>query len=109
MRDNDSTPDEAIETTFLENGGHVFTWRDGRALEDELFLSLSDDGVARLLDYAIKLQGEDLINDHITSASGNVSDLASIGAELLVDGFTPDIREILAKAAGGKRIHGSKR
>ena len=39
------------------------------ALEDELFLSLTDDEVSKLIDRAIELHGEELVNEHIKSAS----------------------------------------
>jgi hypothetical protein len=41
LRDDDIEPTEAIEEAFTADGGTVIAWRDGRALEDELFLSLA--------------------------------------------------------------------
>src|SRR5690606_7786743 len=72
-------------------------------LEDELFLSLSNGGVSKLLDRAVELHGEDLVNDHIKSASQNAKDLSGIQLEALIDGITPDSRAILGKAARSKK------
>jgi putative ATP-dependent endonuclease of the OLD family len=57
FRDDDAKPNEEDETAFLAGGGTLIVWRSGRTLEDELFLSLSDDGVIKLLARAIELHG----------------------------------------------------
>ena len=84
-------------------GGKVIAWRDGRALEDELFQSLSDDGVKKLLARAIELHGDDLVNEHIKSASKNARDLATILAEAEAGGISPESRTALGAAARTKR------
>lgn len=103
VRDDDKKPTAAVEANFIADGGKVVAWRDGRALEDELFLSLSDGGVSKLLDRAVELHGENLVNDHIKSASQNAKDLNGIQLEALIDGITPDSRAILGKAARSKK------
>jgi putative ATP-dependent endonuclease of the OLD family len=103
LRDDDKKPTEAVETAFIAAGGTVVAWRDGRTLEDELFLSLSDNGVCRLLDRAVELHGEDLINDHIKSASTGAKDLDGIRVEALIDGITQESRAVLGKAARTKK------
>jgi putative ATP-dependent endonuclease of OLD family len=103
VRDDDKKPTAAVEAAFVADGGMVVAWRDGRALEDELFLSLTDDGVGKLLDRAVELHGEDLINDHIKSASQNTKDLNGIRTEALTDGITPESRVVLGKAARAKK------
>jgi len=103
VRDDDKKPTAAVEAAFIANGGKVVAWRDGRALEDELFLSMTDDGVGKLLDRAVELHGEDLVNDHIKSASQNVKDLNGIRIEALVDGITLESRAVLGKAARTKK------
>jgi hypothetical protein len=80
-------------------GGPVFAWREGLALEDELFMSLSDDAVAALLDKAIELKEEALIDEHIKSASDNAKDLNDIQGEALFDGISEENRAVLCKAA----------
>ena len=103
VRDDDKKPTVAVETAFIDDGGTVFAWRDGRALEDELFLSLTDDGVGELLDRAVELHGEESVNDHIKSASQNAKNLEGIRAEVIVDGITPESRTVLGKAAQTKK------
>ena len=99
LRDDDVKPNADLEAGFKAEDGVVFVWRDGRTLEDELFLSLTDDGVEKLLNRAIELHGEDLINDHIKSAAQNSKTLASIRAEAIIDGMTLENRAVLGKAA----------
>jgi putative ATP-dependent endonuclease of the OLD family len=99
VRDDDQKPTEKVEVAFIANGGQVFAWRDGRTLEDELFLSLTDDAVTKLIDSAIDLHGDELINAHIKSVSKNAKDLDTICREALFDGFTRESRLILGKAA----------
>jgi hypothetical protein len=103
VRDDDKKPTTGVEAAFIAGGGKVIAWRDGRALEDELFLSLTDDGVGNLLDRAVELHGEELVNDHIKSASQNAKDLTTIQTEALIDGITPESRAILGKAARAKK------
>jgi hypothetical protein len=55
LRDSDvdlGAEAQAAESEFKKVGGQVFMWREGEALEDEMFLSLSDDAVDKLLDKA---------------------------------------------------------
>lgn len=103
VRDDDKRPTAAVEEAFIAAGGTVVTWRDGRALEDELFLSLTDDGVGRLLDRAVELHGDNLINEHIKSASTGTKDLNGIPAEALENGITRESRTVLGKAARTKK------
>jgi putative ATP-dependent endonuclease of OLD family len=103
VRDDDKKPTTAVEEQFIKKGGKVVAWRDGRALEDELFLSLSDDGVGKLLARAIELHGNDLVNDHIKSATKNAKDLTAIQKEALKDGISLESRAVLGAAARTKR------
>jgi putative ATP-dependent endonuclease of OLD family len=103
LRDDDKEPTEAIEEAFVADGGTVIAWRDGRALEDELFLSLSDEAVGELIDRAIELQGEDLVNEHIKSVSRGTKDLAAIRAELKRNGISANSRAILGEASRTRR------
>jgi hypothetical protein len=103
VRDDDKKPTAAIEAGFIANGGMVVAWREGRTVEDELFLSLTDDGVGKLLDRAVELHGEELVNDHIKSASLNAKDLNAVRTEALFDGIALETRTILGKAARAKK------
>lgn len=102
LRDDDKKPTATIEAGFIEAGGKVFAWRDGRALEDELFYSLSNDGISKLIDHAIELSGKELINDHIKSASQNTKDLDAILTEAQDGGYSTKTRLILGQASSRK-------
>lgn len=103
VRDDDKKPSAGVEAAFIAGGGRVVAWRDGRALEDELFLSLTDDGVSKLLSRAMELHGAELVNEHIKSASQNGKDLDAVLQEMFSGGVTPESRLILGKAARAKK------
>jgi hypothetical protein len=103
LRDDDTEPTESVEEAFVADGGTVIAWRDGRALEDELFLSLRDQAVGQLVDRAIELHGEDLVSAHIKTVSRGAKDLAAIRAELEGDEISAKSRAILGQAARTRR------
>jgi hypothetical protein len=81
----------------------VVAWREGRALEDELFRSLSDNAVGKLLDRAVELHGEELVNDHIKSVTKNAKNLEDMRFEARLDGFSTENRAALGAAARTKK------
>jgi hypothetical protein len=103
LRDDDKKPTEGVEGAFEGSGGRAFKWRDGGALEDELFVSLSARAVARLLDYAVELHGEDIVDAHIKSVSEGKSSLAGIRSDLLLDMLPSESRVVLGRAARRRR------
>jgi hypothetical protein len=103
VRDDDKKPTVTVEGDFIAKGGKVVAWRNGHTLEDELFLSLSDDGVNKLLVRAIDLHGDSLINEHIKSVTKNAKDLASIQAEAQAGRISRESRAALGVAARTKR------
>jgi len=94
LRDDDKQPLAATEQAFSASGRPVFCWRPGRALEDELFASLSGAAVGQLLERAVSLHGEDYIGGNIGSASNGQLNLAGCRAAV-----TPASRLSLALAA----------
>jgi len=100
IRDDDKRPDG--EEEFIKSGKAVFTWGNGRALEDELFLSLTDDGVLKLVELAVELLGDNLVDEHIKSVSNGTKTLNSILDEAKVNRLTEESRKILARAAKTK-------
>ena len=94
VRDDDTRPTPDLEERFKDNGGFVFAWRSGRTLEDELFLSLSGDGVRALLNRAVELHGEDQISATISSTSAGNHTVSSCLAE-----SSQDVRALLGKCA----------
>lgn len=84
---------------FGAAGGQYLTWRPGLALEDELFLHLSDDGIDELLNMADELVGRELMAEHIKSKSNGQITLGEIEVERLVGGYAPASRALLGLAA----------
>lgn len=103
IRDSDQKPTAVVEDGFLATGGTVVAWGDGRALEDELFLCLTDGAVEKLLKQAVELHGEVRINEHIKTASSDAKDLDCVRAEAATAGISPESRVVLAKAARTKK------
>jgi hypothetical protein len=81
VRDDDLKPTPAIEQTFLQSGGSVVAYREGRALEDELFGSLTPGACQRLINYAHELHGE-LIHEHLKTVSNNSLTFNAIWEEI---------------------------
>jgi putative ATP-dependent endonuclease of the OLD family len=103
LRDDDKQPTAAVEQTFKDTGGTVFAWRAGRALEDELFASLTDNSIGALLDYAIKVHEEELIGEHIKTASKGKRTLADVQSEIRFDDLSPETRQMLGAIARNKK------
>jgi len=76
LRDDDVQPDAAEEQAFLFNGGAIFKWAPGQALEHAIFHGVSDASVHRLLERAIEIHGEELVAQHISTASRGLVTLA---------------------------------
>lgn len=90
---------------FLAAGGHYLTWRPGLALEDELFLHLSDGAVQALLNKADETVGRDLMAEHVRSKSNGQVNLDAIEAEGTIHGYTHARRALLGVAARNNK-HG---
>lgn len=103
VRDDDKSPTEKLEAGFIDQGGKVIAWGQGRALEDELFQSLPEDAVVNLIERAIELHGEERIREHIRSTSEGAKDLDGIRFEPLDNGLSQESRSVLGKAAQRKR------
>lgn len=84
---------------FVAAGGQYLTWRTGLALEDELFQSLSNDGVHALLNKADEVIGRELMAEHVMSKSDGQVTLDAIQAERLNGGYTPPSRALLGLAS----------
>jgi hypothetical protein len=84
---------------FLAAGGQYITWRQGLALEDELFRYSSNDAVHALLNKADEMVGRELMAQHITSKSNGQVTLDAILAEGRNGGYTPASRILLGIAA----------
>ena len=94
LRDDDKDPDAAEAAAFIAAGGTVLAWRNRRALEEELFASLSDGAVSKLVEAAVENVGEERVEANIKSTSSNSLDLTQVRAAV-----TAATREALGKAA----------
>ncbi len=94
LRDDDKAPDATEEASFVKAGGVIFKWRNGYALEEELFASLSENAVKKLLEAAVENLSEELVDANIKSASGN-----KFGLSICRDSVTDETRSALGKAA----------
>lgn len=103
LRDDDKKPTQEIEEAFLATDGALFRWRDDRALEDELFASLPESVLGRMLDMAIANHDETLVNEHIQSVSNGDRSLISIRSELENGVISDDSRCVLGQAARRKK------
>lgn len=97
--DADKGPKPETVAAFAAAGGEAITWRTGRALEDEIFLSLDDSAIHSLLQRAVELVEEDLVNSHIQSQSNGKQNLNGVFGEGLTDGYSIPTRTLLGLAA----------
>ena len=100
VRDADVAPAVAVEQAFVAAGGVFTAWRDGCALEDELFNSLTVNSCLNLIRYAYDLH-EGLIDAHLGTISNNTLNINSIWAEGQAQPFvlSPATRSILGRAS----------
>lgn len=99
LRDDDAQPSKIVEMAFIAKAGPIFKWREGRALEDELFTCLPKEAIKSLLAYAVELHGDELVDAHIgTTSKGKLS-----LAHCKVAWVTPTMRACLAKACATKQ------
>lgn len=98
FRDNDKPPTQEIEATFVQQGGALLTWAQGRALEDELFASLPVATCLSLITYAIELH-EERVEAQIRTVSRNDLNIAAIWAEAQTGFLCPQTRALLGQAA----------
>ncbi|CAD2245828.1 ATP-dependent nuclease [Xanthomonas arboricola] len=95
--DKPATP--SVAAAYFATGGQLLTWRQGLALEDELFRHLSLSAVDALMTKAKELVGADIMNQHIQTRSEGRSNLASIESERLMSGYSPEARILLGASS----------
>lgn len=107
LRDDDKKPTPAIEQAFVQNGGTVVAYRAGRALEDELFGSLTPVACQRLIGYANELHG-DLIVEHLRTVSNNMLTFQQVWDEIQNTGTCrPNAGPSLVRRRASERRAGS--
>lgn len=75
FRDDDEQPSIESEREFEILGGVVFKWHEGEKLESEVFMAMPDEAINLLLNIAVGILGDELVNDHLKNASNNEFDL----------------------------------
>lgn len=100
--DSDVAVDAAAETAFVAAGGSVVRWQDGFALEDALFHDLPDDAVEALINRAIELHDEGMVDANITSKSGGRVKLTQVQAEKAAGAYLAETRTLLGQSARKK-------
>ncbi len=103
VADSDKPPTESLVAAYRAAGGKLISWQPGRALEDELFLSLPDAAITSLIDMANDLMEEGRVDEHIKSASNGGYTLARVETEALLIGYEPDVRAMLGHASRTKK------
>lgn len=102
--DADKAPMQEHVSAFQRAGGQFIMWRPGRALEDELFLSLDDQTIDLLVALAIDIKGRALVDEHIRSKSGGALSLEALETSRLLLGmpYAQQMREVLGSASKTK-------
>ncbi len=100
--DSDVPVDAAAEAAFVTAGGAVIRWQDGFALEDALFHELPDEAVEALINRAIELHEEGMIDANITSKSGGRVKLTHVQAEKAAGAYKAETRTLLGQSARKK-------
>lgn len=85
FRDDDVPPDMAAEMAFQVNSGVTFKWAAGQKIEAAIFRSGGQNLVGQIVEKAVELYDDALIDGHIKSASGNHCDLQSIRTAIAFD------------------------
>lgn len=97
--DSDKPPTKAIVDAFVASGGGWIAWRQGRALEDELFSSLDTGAIHALVQRAIDLAEEGMVDAHIRTQSQGQATLESVLTQALIDGYSEPVRALLGLAS----------
>lgn len=98
VQDNDKEPTAELVKKFKADGGYLVTWRDGRSLEDELFMSMPTTAVSLLIERAIELTN-DLVNQNIKTKSLGKASLETVLQDGENSGFTVESRKLLGESS----------
>lgn len=99
IQDNDKTPTPAIVSKFVDAGGYLVAWRYGRALEDELFMSMPASAVSALIERALQLTEDGLVDQHIKTKSSGRASLATVLQDGKDVGFSAETRMLLGESS----------
>lgn len=99
VQDNDKTPSPVMVAKFMAAGGYLVAWRDGRALEDELFMSMPAVAVSALIERAIQLTEDGLVDQHIKTKSSGRESLTTLLQDGKDAGFSVAARMLLGESS----------
>ncbi|MFA5628389.1 MAG: AAA family ATPase [Thiohalomonadaceae bacterium] len=99
LQDNDKTPSVDIVKKFVDAGGFHLAWRNGRALEDELFASLPAVAILALLTLAQEFTTDGLVNNHIVTTSQGKSTLDLVLQEGDAGSYSAETRDLLGRSS----------
>lgn len=97
--DNDKTPTQTVVDDFVAAGGKVISWRDRRALEDELFLSLPPAAVSALIAQALEINADGLVDQHLKTRSSGKWNLEAVQLDGIQHGYSAEVRILLGAAS----------
>jgi len=102
--DADKPPTPATVEAFHAAGGELITWRENRALEDELFLSLPDVAVDTMLQRAVEFLDGELVAAQIsTQSEGRITLEGILQQRKQLLPYSPDVRLLLALTSRNRR------
>ncbi|EMB4856969.1 MULTISPECIES: ATP-dependent nuclease [Pseudomonas] len=103
--DADKPPTPEVVEAYRAVGGEFITWRENRALEDELFHSLPDGAVDAMLQHALEfLDDRELMAAHISTQSQGAVTLDGIEQQRQQQQPYPhNVRQVLALASRNRR------
>ena len=99
LQDNDKTPSADVVQKFIDAGGFHLAWRNGRALEDELFASLPTVAILALLARAQEITEDGLVNSHIVTISQGTSSLEQVLQEGDSGEYSRETRDLLGRSS----------
>ena len=103
FRDDDVQPGPAQEAFFEASGGRVFHWAPGQKLEAALICALPAEALLPLVEFAIELHDEEIIDEHLKGKSEGTLSLASFRAKPLEEEYSFQERDYLIAACSGKQ------
>ncbi len=100
--DSDVPLDTTAEAAFLKAGGAIIRWQNALALEDALFQCLPDEAIEALINRAIVLHDESMIDANITSKSGGKVTLSHVRGEKSAGTYSTSTRILLGHSSKKK-------
>lgn len=101
VRDADKVPNAADEAQFVADGGHLMCCESGRAIEEEIFLSVSPGAVGALVELATQIWTEPVIDQQLRSGSNGQVGLEGVRRMCADGSLDLPTRQLLGSIAKG--------